>query len=69
MATRDLTWDGCLNVRDLGGLPTADGGETRFGSVIRADSVGQLTDEGWEHRWWPQGARQDAVAPAPVAGK
>ena len=26
-------------------------------------------DEGWEHRWWPQGARQQAVAPAPVAGK
>jgi alkanesulfonate monooxygenase SsuD/methylene tetrahydromethanopterin reductase-like flavin-dependent oxidoreductase (luciferase family) len=26
-------------------------------------------DEGWEHRWWPQGARQDAPAAAPVAGK
>jgi hypothetical protein len=22
-------------------------------------------DEGWEHRWWPQGARQD-VATMPV---
>ena len=21
-------------------------------------------DEGWEHRWWPQGARQDALVPA-----
>ena len=22
-------------------------------------------DEGWEHKWWPQGARQDSlVAPA-----
>jgi protein-tyrosine phosphatase len=45
---RDLVWDGCLNVRDLGGLPTEDGGQTRFGSVIRADSVGHLTAEGWE---------------------
>lgn len=44
---RDLIWDGCLNVRDLGGLPTADGHETRFGSVVRADSVRQLSDDGW----------------------
>jgi len=44
---RDLVWDGCLNVRDLGGLPTRDGGETRFGAVVRADSVRQLSDEGW----------------------
>jgi protein-tyrosine phosphatase len=46
--TRDLTWDGCLNVRDLGGFPTADGDKTRFGSVVRADSVSQLTQAGWE---------------------
>jgi len=45
--TRELVWDGCLNVRDLGGLPTVDGGETRYGSVIRADSVNQLSEEGW----------------------
>jgi protein-tyrosine phosphatase len=45
--TRDLVWDGCLNVRDLGGLPTADGGETRYGAVVRADSVSLLSDEGW----------------------
>ena len=44
---RDLVWDGCLNVRDLGGLPTRDGRETRFGAVVRADSVRQLSDEGW----------------------
>ena len=48
MATRDLLWDGCLNVRDLGGLPTEDGGSTRFGSVIRADSIGLLTSDGWQ---------------------
>jgi protein-tyrosine phosphatase len=46
--SRDLVWDGCLNVRDLGGHPTEDGGETRFGSVVRADSVSQLTPGGWE---------------------
>lgn len=45
---RVLTWDGCLNVRDLGGHATEDGGETRFGSVIRADSVRRLTDAGWD---------------------
>jgi len=47
MDERVLAWDGCLNVRDLGGLRTEDGGVTRTGSVVRADSVGQLTDEGW----------------------
>ena len=45
---RDLVWDGCLNVRELGGLPTGDGGETRFGAVVRADSVRQLSDDGWQ---------------------
>lgn len=45
--TRDLVWDGCLNVRDLGGLPTADGGETRPGAVVRADSVRLLSEDGW----------------------
>jgi protein tyrosine/serine phosphatase len=44
--SRDLVWDGCLNVRDLGGLPTDDG-ETRFGSIVRADSVHDLSDDGW----------------------
>jgi protein-tyrosine phosphatase len=46
--SRDLVWDGCLNVRDLGGHPTEDGGETQFGSIVRADSVSQLTPEGWK---------------------
>jgi protein-tyrosine phosphatase len=44
---RDLDWEGCLNVRDLGGHPTRDGGETRYGGVVRADSIRQLTDAGW----------------------
>jgi protein-tyrosine phosphatase len=46
--SRDLVWDGLLNVRDLGGHPTEDGGKTRFGSIVRADSVRQLSDEGWK---------------------
>ena len=45
---RDLVWDGCLNVRDLGGHPTSDGGETKFGAIVRSDSVSLLTDAGWE---------------------
>jgi protein-tyrosine phosphatase len=45
--SRDLLWDGLLNVRDLGGHPTEDGEETRFDSIIRADSVRQLSDAGW----------------------
>jgi protein-tyrosine phosphatase len=44
---RNLDWDGCLNVRDLGGHRTRDGGETRFGAIVRADSIRQLTDAGW----------------------
>jgi protein tyrosine/serine phosphatase len=43
----NLDWGGCLNVRDLGGHPTVDGSETRFGAVVRADSVRQLTERGW----------------------
>jgi len=46
--TRDLVWDGCLNVRDLGGLPTEDGSVTRFGSVVRADNVRKLSEDGWK---------------------
>jgi protein-tyrosine phosphatase len=45
--SRDLVWDGLLNVRDLGGHPTEDGGETRFERVVRADTVRRLSNEGW----------------------
>jgi protein-tyrosine phosphatase len=45
---RELAWDGCLNVRDLGGHRTADGRETTYGSVVRADSIRQLSEAGWE---------------------
>lgn len=45
---RDLEWEGCFNVRDLGGLRTGDGGTTRWGAVVRADSLGALSARGWE---------------------
>jgi hypothetical protein len=48
LPARRLDWDGCRNVRDLGGLPTADGRATRFGAVVRADSPDRLTAAGWE---------------------
>jgi protein-tyrosine phosphatase len=41
-----LHWQGCLNVRDLGGLPTADGRTTAWQSIIRADTLGRLTPAG-----------------------
>jgi protein-tyrosine phosphatase len=44
---RVLLWDGCVNVRDLGGLPLHGGGQTRFGVAVRADSIRGLTEEGW----------------------
>lgn len=45
-AHRYLRWDACYNARDLGGLPTRDGARTRRGALIRADSVGRLTERG-----------------------
>lgn len=44
---RDLDWDGCFNVRDLGGFHTRDGRETRRGALVRADGLDRLTGSGW----------------------
>lgn len=41
-----LDWPDCLNVRDLGGLPTADGGRIAAGSLIRSDNLTRLTPAG-----------------------
>jgi protein-tyrosine phosphatase len=46
--SRQLKWDGCSNVRDLGGLRTVDGRRTRWGAVVRSDDPSQLTAAGWE---------------------
>ncbi|GAB3933515.1 tyrosine-protein phosphatase [Kribbella albertanoniae] len=42
----DLDWPGCRNVRDVGGLPTADGRTIRYGVLIRSESLQYLTPEG-----------------------
>ncbi|WP_327584261.1 tyrosine-protein phosphatase [Nonomuraea sp. NBC_00507] len=44
---RDLAWDGCHNVRDLGGLPAAGERRTRWGAVVRSDTPDRLTEAGW----------------------
>jgi protein-tyrosine phosphatase len=43
---RVLRWDGCVNVRDLGGLPLEGGGETAYRVVVRADWLPGLSEEG-----------------------
>ena len=48
LRSRDLIWDGVLNVRDLGGHSTQDGRETQYGRIVRADNVRRLSDEGWK---------------------
>jgi hypothetical protein len=44
---RHLDWDGCFNVRDLGGLRTADSRTTRWGAVVRSDMPDRLSAAGW----------------------
>jgi protein tyrosine/serine phosphatase len=46
-AGRHLRWEGCFNARDLGGIPVAGGGETRWGAVVRADCIDGLSAAGW----------------------
>jgi protein-tyrosine phosphatase len=48
VSERDLNWPDCVNIRDLGGIVTADGGRTAVGAVVRADNVRRLTPDGWE---------------------
>jgi hypothetical protein len=43
---RVLRWDGCVNVRDLGGLPLSGGGQTAFRVVVRADWLPGLSEPG-----------------------
>jgi len=44
---RILNWDGCNNVRDLGGLNTSTGCKTHWGAVVRSDHPAKLTANGW----------------------
>jgi protein tyrosine/serine phosphatase len=41
-----LDWPGCLNTRDLGGLPLTGGGAVRERVLVRSDSPSFLTDDG-----------------------
>ncbi len=43
---RELRWEGCLNVRDLGGLPLERGGETQYRVLVRADDITRLSPQG-----------------------
>jgi hypothetical protein len=38
-----LEWPDCVNARDLGGLPTVDGGAIRPGALLRSDDHHRLT--------------------------
>lgn len=44
--TRILQWDGCYNVRELGGYRTEDGRETQWARVVRSDNLIRLTEAG-----------------------
>jgi len=46
-AQRILRWEGCFNVRDLGGIAISGDGETRPGAFVRADSLEDLSGAGW----------------------
>lgn len=43
-----LRFPGLINVRDLGGHPTRDGAITRLRSLLRADDLVQLSDDGMQ---------------------
>ena len=47
---RDLDWNGCVAVRDLGGLKTRDG-VTATGIYVRSDNARNLTLPGWQRAW------------------
>jgi protein-tyrosine phosphatase len=48
MPDRNLSWRGTYNSRDLGGLATIDGCRTRWGAIVRSDSLAGLEAQGWE---------------------
>ncbi len=45
--SRILDWDGCSNVRDLGGLEAKAGHHIRWGAVVRSDDPAKLSPQGW----------------------
>lgn len=43
---RILDWEGALNARDTGGLPTRDGRRIKRGALVRSDVISRLTPSG-----------------------
>jgi protein-tyrosine phosphatase len=43
---RRLLWDGCYNVRDLGGYSTKHEKQTRWRAFVRADNLARLSQDG-----------------------
>ncbi|WP_304455045.1 tyrosine-protein phosphatase [Nocardiopsis sp. YSL2] len=46
-SSRHITWDGFVNTRDLGGLPTRHGTPTRRGAFLRSADPRLVTALGW----------------------
>ena len=44
---RIINWEGCNNVRDLGGMDASNGSKTRWGALVRGDQPMKLTETGW----------------------
>jgi protein-tyrosine phosphatase len=47
MTDRRIGWEGFVNARDLGGLPTRDGRTTRRAALIRSADLRFVTGAGW----------------------
>lgn len=58
-AAEELRIDGLVNVRDLGGIPTADGRRIRSRQVVRSDNPKGMTEQG-------QRDLSEVVAPAVI---
>lgn len=46
---RWIDLEGCVNMRDVGGIPTVDGGRIAPNRLIRSDNLQDLTDEDVRH--------------------
>lgn len=76
-AGRAVPWEGFINARDLGGLPTRDGRQTRSGAFVRSADPRFVTAAGWQAAYDdgvrtlldlrnPHEIRPGATAPSPA---